>query len=46
MPCAVLEKEIEKLGETQQKAVIMFVRFLLSQKTDAATPEEDCISKA
>ena len=41
MPYAVLEKEIEKLDETQQKAVILFVRFLLSQKTDAATPEED-----
>ena len=31
MPYAVLEKEIEKLDETQQNAVVMFVRFLLSQ---------------
>ena len=30
MPYAVLEKEIEKLDETQQNAVVMFVRFLLS----------------
>ena len=33
MPYAVLEKEIEKLDETQQNAVALFVRFLLSQKT-------------
>ena len=32
MPYAVLEKEIERLDETQQSAVAMFVRFLLSQK--------------
>lgn len=31
MPYAVLEKEIEKLDEAQQNAVVMFVRFLLSQ---------------
>lgn len=31
MPYAVLEKEIEKLDDAQQKAVVMFVRFLLSQ---------------
>ena len=38
MPYAVLEKEIERLDETQQKAVVLFVRFLLSQK--AAAPVE------
>jgi hypothetical protein len=38
MPYAVLEKEIERLDETQQKAVVLFVRFLLSQK--AADPVE------
>ena len=31
MPYAALEKEMEKLDETQQNAVVMFVRFLLSQ---------------
>ena len=31
MPYAVLEKEIEKLDETQQNTVVLFVRFLLSQ---------------
>ena len=38
MPYAVLEKEIEKLDETQQNTVVLFVRFLLSQK--AAAPVE------
>ena len=33
MPYAVLEKEVERLDETQQNAVVMFVHFLLSQKT-------------
>ena len=32
MPFAVLEKEIERLDETQQNTVALFVRFLLSQK--------------
>ena len=32
MPYAVLEKEIERLDETQQNTVALFVRFLLSQK--------------
>ena len=37
MPYAVLEKEIERLDETQQNAVVMFVRFLLSQKQSMAS---------
>ena len=37
MPYAVLEKEIGRLDETQQNAVVLFVRFLLSQKA-AASP--------
>ena len=32
MPYAVLEKEIERLDETQQNTVVLFVRFLMSQK--------------
>ena len=36
MPYAVLEKEIERLDETQQNTVVLFVRFLLSQKAAAA----------
>ncbi len=32
MPYAVLEKEIERLDETQRNTVALFVRFLLSQK--------------
>ena len=39
MPYAVLEKEIERLDETQQNTVVQFVRFLLSQK--AAAPVGD-----
>ena len=35
MPYAVLEKEIERLDETQQNTVVLFVRFLLSQKAAA-----------
>ena len=35
MPYAVLEKEIEKLDETQQNTVVLFVRFLLSQQSSA-----------
>ena len=37
VPFAV-EKEIERLDETQQNTVVLFVRFLLSQK--AAAPVE------
>ena len=33
MPYAILEKEIQGLDEAQQNAVVLFVRFLLSQKT-------------
>ena len=39
MPYAVLEKEIGRLDETQQNTVVLFVRFLLSQK--AAAPVGD-----
>ncbi len=35
MPFAVLEKEIERLDETQRNTVALFVRFLLSQKAAA-----------
>ena len=35
MPYAVLEKEIEKLDETQQNTVALFFLFLLSQKAAA-----------
>ena len=35
MPYAMLEKDIESLDETQQNAVALFVRFLLSKKPDA-----------
>ena len=35
MPYAVLEKEIERLDEAQQNTVVLFVRFLLSQKAAA-----------
>ena len=35
MPFAVIEKEIERLDETQQNTVVLFVRFLLSQKAAA-----------
>ena len=38
MPYAVLEKEIGRLDEAQQNTVVLFVRFLLSQK--AAAPVE------
>ena len=37
MPYTVLEKEIERLDETQKNAVVMFVRFLLSQNPSAAS---------
>ena len=36
MPYAVLQKEIEKLDESQQDTVVMFIRFLLSQKNASA----------
>ena len=32
MPYAVIEKEMEGLDEAQQNAVVMFIRFLVSQK--------------
>ena len=32
MPYSVLEREIKKLDAEQQNSVVMFVRFLLSQK--------------
>ena len=41
MPYAVLEKEIERLDETQKNAVVMFVRFLLSQKPAVASVFSD-----
>ena len=34
MSYAVLEKEMEELDEAQQNAVVMFVRFLVSQKRE------------
>ena len=37
MPYALLEKEIDRLDEAQKNAVVMFVRFLVSQKV-ARTP--------
>ena len=37
MPYTVLEKEIERLDETQKNAVVMFVRFLLSQNPSVAS---------
>ena len=45
MPYAVLEREIEKLDAEQQNSVVMFVRFLLSQKA-AATPLAEPRTKA
>lgn len=36
MPYTLLEKEIERLDEAQQNTVVLFVRFLLSQKADSA----------
>ena len=35
-PYSVLEREIKKLDAEQQNSVVMFVRFLLSQKTSVA----------
>ena len=39
MPYALLEKEIERLDEAQQNAVVQFVRFLLSQNS-AIPPQQ------
>ena len=39
MPYAVLEKEIEKLDEAQQNAVVLFVRFLLTQQSRKVSPK-------
>ena len=36
MPYSVLEREIRKLDAEQRNSVVMYVRFLLSQKTSAA----------
>ena len=36
MSYALLEKEMESLDEAQQNAVVMFVRFLVSQKSKSA----------
>ena len=44
MPYAVLEKEIERLDETQQNTVALFVRFLLSQ-IDASSDFESSRSR-
>ena len=38
MSYAVLEKEMEELDEAQQNAVVMFVRFLVSQKKGGQPP--------
>ena len=43
MPYAVLEQEIGRLDETQQNAVVLFVRFLLSQK--AAAPVDGYVAR-
>ena len=47
MPYTVLEKEIERLDETQKNAVVMFVRFLLSQKPSVASvaSKEDVVAQ-
>lgn len=45
MPFAVIEREIQKLDAEQQNSVVMFVRFLLSQKA-AATPLAEPRAKA
>ena len=43
MPYAILKKEIQGLNEAQQNAVVLFVRFLLSQKAgDASTADSQC----
>ena len=42
MPYTVLEKEIERLDETQKNAVVMFVRFLLSQNPSVASVHRYC----
>ena len=45
MPYAVLEKEIEKLDETQRNTVVLFVRFLLSQKVEGRRRESEIRSQ-
>lgn len=48
MPYAVLEKEMEELDEAQQNAVVMFVRFLVSQKValkPAAARQKEAMSR-
>ena len=42
MPYAVLEKEIERLDETQRNTVALFVRFLLSQKESSKLSPDSC----
>ena len=34
MSHAILEKDFKQLSEAQQNAVVLFVRFLMSQKSD------------
>ena len=48
MSYAVLEKEMEELDEAQQNAVVMFVRFLVSQKValkPAAAGQKEAMSR-
>ena len=45
MPYAVLEKEIERLDEAQQKTVVLFVRFLLSQQHSTTSSPTDADAK-
>ena len=45
MPYAVLEKEIGRLDETQRNTVVLFVRFLLSQKAAAPVNGYDTKSR-
>lgn len=47
MPFAMLEKDLERLDDAQQKAVVLFVRFLLAQKSgcfDAISPDSEEVS--
>ena len=43
MPYALLEKEIERLDEAQQNAVVQFVRFLLSQNSAIAPQQKSSL---
>ena len=45
MPYAVIEKEMEGLDEAQQNAVIMFIRFLVSQKRSGGGAREMPINR-